>query len=184
MRRAIVVHGLHGKPHEAWFPWLKAELEKRKFYVSVPQMPSPSEPHICSWVSELAQKVGSPDKDTILIGHSLGCITILHYLESLQEGRQIGGAVFISGFASFPGIPETSSFFSLPLNWQKIKSRCKKFVVINSDNDKYVSLVEGRELAERLGTKMIIEKGLGHMGEGDKCRELPSALKAALGISN
>lgn len=182
MRRAIIVHGLSGRPHEAWFPWLSAELEKRKFSVSVPQMPSPNQPHIASWVSELAQKTASPDKGTILIGHSLGCITILHYLESLQEGKTIGGAVFVSGFSSYPGIPETASFFSLPLNWQKIKSHCKKFTIINSDNDKFVRLIEGRELAEKLGGKLIVEKGLGHMGANDNCKTLPSALKAVLDV--
>ncbi len=183
MKRAIIVHGLQGHPREAWFPYLSAELEKRKFSVSVPQLPNPASPDVRPWVAELAKTAHSPDENLFLIGHSLGCITILRYLESLQEGKTVGGVVMVSGFAQGIGIPEISSFFLFPINWAKIRSHSKKFTAINSDNDRHVPLKYGEELKEKLGAKLIIEKGAGHIGEGDKCRILPSVLKAVLEMS-
>ena len=80
MKRAIIVHGWDGFPEEAWFPWLKRELEARGFTVDVPQMPEAATPKIDLWVPALAQAVGAPDVELVLIGHSIGVQTILRYL--------------------------------------------------------------------------------------------------------
>ncbi len=46
MKRVFIVHGWDGYPTEGWFPWLKAELEKRGFTVAVPAMPHPERPTV------------------------------------------------------------------------------------------------------------------------------------------
>ena len=96
-KRAFIIHGWDGYPQEGWFPWLKAELEQRGFTVEVPSMPHPSKPTIEDWVNHLARLVGEPDEQTYLIGHSMGCQTILRYLASLNN-QKIGGAVLVAGF--------------------------------------------------------------------------------------
>lgn len=37
VKRVVIAHGWDGHPNEIWFPWLKAELEKREFEVIIPQ---------------------------------------------------------------------------------------------------------------------------------------------------
>lgn len=72
MKRIFMVHGWDGFPENHWFPWLKKELEKIGFKVTVPKMPDTSNPKINSWVSFLEKSVGAIDIDAFFIGHSIG----------------------------------------------------------------------------------------------------------------
>ena len=99
VRRVFIVHGWQGTPSVNWFPWLKFKLEGRGIRVMVPQLPDTGRPRMTPWVNELAKTVVVPDKDCYFIGHSLGCITILRYLESLKD-QTIGGVVLVAGFTT------------------------------------------------------------------------------------
>lgn len=59
-KRVFIIHGWDGYPEEAWFPWLKSQLEQAGFTVEVPAMPQPDEPTIEAWVPKLAEVVGEP----------------------------------------------------------------------------------------------------------------------------
>lgn len=78
MKRVFIIHGWDGNPDEGIFPWLKKELETKGFQVCNPAMPEPLKPQIDEWVKFLAEQVGTPDKDTIFFGHSIGAQTILN----------------------------------------------------------------------------------------------------------
>ncbi len=80
MKRVIIIHGWEGKPESNWFPWLRNELEKRGVKVEVPEMPDTDHPKESEWVPHLANIIDTPDEHTVLVGHSLGGITILRYL--------------------------------------------------------------------------------------------------------
>jgi len=95
-KRVFVIHGWDGSPQNCWFPWLKNELKKKGFVVQVLSMPHPENPTITDWVNHLADAVGEPDKNTYFVGHSIGCQTILRYIEQLQ--KPIGGVVCVAGF--------------------------------------------------------------------------------------
>ena len=94
--RAVIIHGYGGEPMRGFRPWLKKELEARGFAVSVPAMPSPNEPRVEEWVAAIAKEVGKDGNDCILVGHSLGCVAILRYLEMAK--KKVAGAVLIAGF--------------------------------------------------------------------------------------
>jgi predicted alpha/beta hydrolase family esterase len=95
--KAVFVHGYQGTAMGGWRPWLKRELEARGWSVSAPEMPTPDAPMVEEWVATIAREVGDSGKDCVLVGHSLGCIAILRYLERAK--KQVGGAVFVAGFA-------------------------------------------------------------------------------------
>ncbi len=179
MKRAFLIHGWGGKPETGWRPWLKKELEKKGFSVSVPAMPDTEHPRVDAWVSHLRKAVGIPDKDCYLVGHSAGCITILRYLEAFKETQRIGGAVLVAGFSDNLGFKELDSFFSRPIDWKKIKSRCAKFVAIHSTNDQFVAMKHGKAFQEKLGADLVKER----MGHFSRAKELPAALEAVLKIS-
>jgi len=99
MKRAFIIHGWGGSPEEGWLLWLKNELEKREFEVYVPGMPDSKHPKMDAWLERLKKDVGTPDENCYFVGHSLGCISILRYLEGLSQDQQIGGAVLVAGFS-------------------------------------------------------------------------------------
>ena len=186
MKRAIIVHGWEGHPNEAWFPWLKANLEPRGFHVEIPQMPTPETPKIETWVPFLASVVGTPDADTYLIGHSIGVQTILRYLETIDTS--IGGVLAVAGFFNLKpgsiGSPEdiqmAQPWLKTPMDFEKIRKNAGQITAIFSDNDKYVSLENADAFKEKLGAKTIIEHNRGHYGHHDLPFEISVALEEIL----
>ncbi len=179
MKRAVIVHGWEGTPEAGWLPWLKRKLKQDGWAVAVPAMPDTMQPVMGTWVQELSEIVGRPDLDTYLVGHSLGCVTILRYLETLRGAEAIGGAMLVAGFASdltAPGYSgELSGFFTTPLQWGEIKRRCHKFVAIQSDNDKWVAVENLTTFKQELGAEGILLHNMGHFSGDDGFTELPIA---------
>ena len=189
-RRVFIVHGWGGSPRSDFNPWLKKELEAKGFEVIAPEMPNPEEPKIETWVFYLTQKVGDVDEQTYFVGHSIGCQTILRYLESLPIDKKIGGAVFVAGFFKLMYLEDNESeeiaklWTETPINLAKVKSVLNKSVAIFSDNDPYVSLDNKNKFANEIGSKIIIEHNMAHFNEGAGITQLPIALKSVLEISN
>ena len=84
MKKAYLVHGWMGNPNNCWFPCLKEKLEELNFEVIIPQMPNPGEPKIETWVPHLQEIAKDADEESIFIGHSIGCQTILRFLEKIN----------------------------------------------------------------------------------------------------
>ena len=182
-KRAFLIHGWEGTPEDAWRPWLKNELEKRGYTVIMPAMPDTYHPKMDGWVNHLTEVVGVPDKECYLVGHSLGCIAILRYIETLEENQEVGGVIFVAGFSDDLGIKELNTFFTKPIDWSKIKSHCKKFIAIHSDNDPYVPLKHGDIFKEKLNAEVIVKHNMKHFSGDDGIIELPVVLDALLKIS-
>ncbi len=191
-KRVIIVHGWEGTPEDGWFPWLKRELEARGFSVSVPQLPDAENPRIDKWISKLAETVGTPDTHTYFVGHSMGCQAIARYLETLPEGTNVGGAVFVAGFfkhlTGLEDDPETQEtdwhWLTAPLDLGQVRRRLPKSVAIFSDDDPWVPLDNQDDFRDKLGSEIVIEHGKGHFsGNRDKAFEVPIILEKVLGMS-
>ncbi|HEY5600638.1 MAG TPA: alpha/beta hydrolase [Patescibacteria group bacterium] len=184
----IMVHGWSGTPSEGWFPWLKKELEIKGFKVQIPEMPDTDNPKIGPWVRKLSEVVGTPSEILILVGHSVGCQTILRYLESLPTVIKIRGIILVAPFFTLT-LDENEEeeiarpWLETPIDYQKVKSRTNKIVAIFSDNDPFVSLENVQMFEQRLNSKTIVEKNKGHFSGDDGVNELPVVLKAIEEIS-
>lgn len=183
MKRVFIVHGWGKNPSGDWYPWLKERLESKGFSVEVPEMPNTDEPSIDEWVPFLAEKVKNPDSDTYFVGHSIGCQTVLRYLEKIDAN--IGGAVLVAGW--FNLTPETfeeegteeiaKPWIETPIDFEKVKHNCSKFLCIFSDNDPYVPLSDSDLFKERLNAEIIVQKEKGHFGSEDNITEIPVVLE-------
>lgn len=183
MKRAVIVHCWSGTPDYCWYPWVKQQLEAKGFEVIVPAMPDTDEPELAKWLPHLIKTVGTPDEDTFLIGHSIGCATIMRYLEQLPEGQKVGGVVLVAGFTHNLGMDQLANFYQTPLDFEKIRSSTAKgFVNIHSNNDQYVPVDQSPMLKEKLGGEAIMLHAKGHFsGPVDKeesCIELPEVVVA------
>jgi uncharacterized protein len=187
MKRVFIIHGWDGYPQEGWFPWLKKELESRGYKVFVLAMPHPETPTIDEWVGFLKHSVGEPDEDTHFIGGSIGCQTILRYLETL-EGRVVGSVVLVAPWMTlnqevWDEGEETRAtgkpWVEIPIDFEKVKGMARDFTCIFSDNDPIVPYEENRKIfEEKLHAKILTQAGKGHFRESDGVTELPIVLSA------
>ena len=187
--RVFIIHCWDGHPEDNWYPWLKKELEKRGFLVEVPAMPGTSEPKIDVWIPYLAKLVGEADENTFFVGHSIGCQTIVRYLQTLSEGTKIGGAVFVAGWYDLRNLETEEEkriagpWVDEPRNDKKIREVVNHAIAIFSDNDPFVMPENQKSWKDKVGAKIIIEHGAGHFRGEDGFKELPIALEAVLEIA-
>ena len=135
----------------------------------------------------LAKKVGVLDSQTYFVGHSIGCQTILRYLENASVPA--GGAVLVAGWLILTGL-ETNEDKSIakewltkPISFDKIKKR-SRITAVFSDDDPFVPLENVKFFEQKLASAIIIEHKKGHLNGEANVMELPSALSAVLEFAN
>ena len=167
MTNIIIVHGSYGHPAENWFPWLKSELEKLGCRTFVPKFPTPETQSLRNWLKVFEDYKQYLNENSIVVGHSLGVAFLLNVLERLNHS--IKAAFLVAGCISPLNNPTfdeiNKTFIDRRFDWDRIKKNCKKFYVFHSDNDPYVPLKHGKELANNLGVDVIIVKSAGHFNE-------------------
>lgn len=187
-KRVFIVHGWDFNPEMNWYPWLAAELKKRGFSVYVLEMPNTSEPEINAWVSHLEKAVGKLDEQTFFIGHSIGCQTIMRFLESQKE--KCAGALFVAGWFALDNLESeevaeiAKPWLTKPINYERVINNLGKLAVLLSSNDPYNKLKENKNIfEEKLKAKVKIIENKGHFTQDDGCKELPEALQEFLKIA-
>ncbi len=160
---AFIFHGTAGYPGENWFPWLKKELESSGCNVIIPQFPTPEGQTLGNWFEVFEQYKQDYGPETILIGHSLGGAFLLRVLE--RYNVKIKAAFLVAapiGILPLKNYETDKPFIGHQFDWEKIRKNSGKFFVFHSDNDPFVSLGNGQELAKRLGTELIFIPKAGH----------------------
>lgn len=187
MKRAFLIHGWSGTPEHGWFPWLKRELEARGFHVEAPEMPETDTPRIETWVPHLAAAVGVPDEETILIGHSMGCQTVLRYLAGLPKGQRVGAVYLVAGFIeslteidSEEELRVSKPWLETPIDFDRVKHVAGRIIAFFSDNDRFVPLENEVAMREKIGARTIIVPNMNHFAGDDGVTELPVLLDAIL----
>ncbi len=186
MKRVIIVHGWYDSPEGSWFPWLKRKLEEKGFKVDVPAMPDTNIPKIDAWVKKLEETAGKPDRDTFLVGHSIGCQTIMRYLE--KTGAKIGGILFVAGWFTLKGLGAEEQIVAKPwletqIDTDKVRDSAGKIIAIFCDDDLYVPISNAETFKKRLNAEIIMQTGKGHFSGEDGVTELPEALDAILKLT-
>ncbi|OGM98266.1 MAG: hypothetical protein A2915_04070 [Candidatus Yanofskybacteria bacterium RIFCSPLOWO2_01_FULL_41_34] len=187
-KRVLIIHGWGGWPNEEWLVWLKNELETRGFEVMIPEMPDTDKPTIKSWLRKLSEVVGLTDENTYFVGHSIGCQAIMRYLEQLPDDQKVGGVVFVAGWFNLTdGVWDETytreiadEWINTPIDFEKTKQHTNNFVLIASDNDPYVSLINSELFRNNLNAKIIVLKNKGHISEEDGVVELSVVLEELL----
>lgn len=164
MREVLIFHGTGGSPKGNWFPWLKKELEEKDYQVFVPQFPHPKDHHLPDWLGVLKEYDRHINEKTILIGHSLGGLFLLRVLERLS--KPVYAAFLVAtpvGVRPILYYDSDEKFSGFRFDWEKIRKGAKHFTAYHSDNDPYISLGNGEELAKQLGVKLTFIPKAGHI---------------------
>jgi predicted alpha/beta hydrolase family esterase len=162
MKNAILLHGTFGNPDNFWFPWLRAQLKAQGFSVTAPQLPDADHPNLERW-TKFAVKNLKFDADTVLIGHSAGCPTVLSILERLK--KPIRRAILVAGYIRLKEMKDDNPMLLKEPDWEKIKRNGHEFFFFNSDNDPWgCNISQGEALRKKLGGTLIIKTGERHFG--------------------
>jgi len=180
--KIFIVHRWDGTPDKDWLPWVKGELEKKGYEVIVPEMPNSQEPKIEEWIPFLANLVGEADEDTFFIGHSVGCQTIMRYLEFIYPAK-IGGIIFVAPWFNLINLEDEESsaiakpWIETPVDLEKVKNATDNITVLMSDNDPFVPLTDKEIFERKLNARVIVKKNMGHFTGDDGVMEIPKLLK-------
>ena len=183
-KRLFIIHGWNFDPKMHWYPWIKKEFEKKGFKVEVPVMPNTSKPEINAWVSHLKKIVGELNEDTYFIGHSIGCQTIMRFLEKENYNGKIGKVIFVAGWFKLGNLEDeevkeiANPWINTPINFNKVKEKISNLTVFLSSNEPYNYIEENKmTFEEKLKAKVIILDNKGHFTEEDGVNKLPEVLK-------
>ena len=185
MKKIYLIHGWGGSDsNEGWFGWLKEEGKKRGYEVIGFNMPNTNEPIIDEWVGFLQKNIKNVDEETYFVGHSIGCQTIMRFLETLPENKKIGGVVFVAGWFNLKeeiyseGDDELESraiakpWIETPIDFKKLKSHTNNFLAIFSTDDPFVPLTDEKLFKKNLGAKTVIKENKGHFDVSEKIEEI------------
>lgn len=154
----VLLHSYGGSPGRNFFPWLKRELTKRGYKVQVPLLPH-SDKKRANEKDDMAAlwKQTKFNKNTVLLGHSLGAVVAMKAVEKLNH--PIRKLIVVGGFIK-PKFEDQPRFFEKTFNWKfnftKIKRNAPDIRILHDLNDKVVPLSRAQELHTALGREPIL----------------------------
>ena len=183
MKKIYLVHCWDGTSSDGWYPWLEEKINDKNVNLNRFDMPNTANPKIDEWVYYLNNKVDLLNEETYFIGHSIGCQTILRYLET-KEITKIGGILFVAPWLDLltEAIEDEDSYntaqpwINTPIDFEKIKRFTNNISCIFSDNDYFVSLEQEKEFRNKLNAKTVIVNNKGHISQDDDVYELQEIL--------
>lgn len=191
MNKIYMVHCWDGTKDDGWYPWLDEKVSNESNKVIRFNMPDTEHPEIEKWVSELDKQVDTLDSNTYFIGHSIGCQTILRYLETKNVDK-IGGILFVAPWLDL--LPEAISdedsyntaypWINTKIDFDKIKNIADNITCIFSDDDYFVSIDQKEEFEKLLNAKTIVVSGMGHISADDGVNELSEIYTSVIDMLN
>jgi len=182
VKRVVIVHGYNSTPKGLWFPWLKKELEARGYAVLVPELPKPLLPDPAVWQATLEHEVGSID-DTIIVAHSLGTITALHYLESRPENERCKAFIAVAPFVRKRYGILVGDFFEHAPNFEAVKKHVPRMQVFSDPKDHLVPFADAEYLVQQMHCEFVVCGNRGHFDDRlNGIKEVPEILNAILDV--
>lgn len=178
-----IIHGYGATTENHWFPWLHAQLRAQGIRAVLVPLPESESPDFDRWQQTLAQYVGRPSENSIFVAHSLGTISLLHYLSATNPPR-IGGLVLVSAFgAPIPTLHEINGFdldayiARCRIDFAVIRRMTRHIELFTADNDTIVPPDNTRRLADALGGRLHVIPNGGHFLDREGFTELPPVLR-------
>jgi predicted alpha/beta hydrolase family esterase len=180
-RRVVVVPGYGATPADHWFPRLAHDLAGHGIDTEVVEMPHPDAPDPTAWATTAGEAIGDPDGATVVVGHSLGCLTVLRYLATVPGPWRLAGLVLVAGFLDrLPALPELDGFVGDGADVGHIPGHVEQVVVIRSDHDPLVPGTSTDRLAAALDAELVVVPGAGHFLADDGYEDLPEVRDVVL----
>ena len=183
MNKIYIVHCWDGSKEDGWYPWLDKKISNDENKVFRFDMPNTANPKINEWVTYLDKQIDCLDENTYFIGHSIGCQTIMRYLQT-KDICNIGGILFVAPWLDLLdyAIEDEESYntakpwLTETIDFDKIKKFTDNIHCIFSDDDYFVSIEQKEKFENLLNAKTIVVKDKGHISQDDGVFELEEIL--------
>ncbi|MBI5226462.1 serine hydrolase family protein [Candidatus Micrarchaeota archaeon] len=184
--RIGIVYGHGGFYENHWQTWLARECEKAGLETHYPDLPEPKKPILAEWIDALKKDMPVVDDKTALVGHSLGCAAILHWLKS--PTIKTVGSVILVGPAAEGNVAQSKLSFLTPfhqnLDLQVVRKKAKQIELFASDEDIWMSLDDSKKLAQELGARLHVFHNAGHLSINHGYTSFPEVLELIVGKTN
>lgn len=164
LMKVLILHAWYSKPQDHWYPGVKKELENKDYEVYLPELPTMNT-DLPDMKLQLAtiEKLVEIDRNTIVIGHSLGCLLAMR----LAERKSYKKKILVAGWDFDDLTPEHRLFWTKKIDHQKIRLNVEEIYCLSSDNDPYFTAFQAEEMSKRLGGKFILIRRAGHFTQKD-----------------
>lgn len=180
--RLVVVHGYGATTENHWFPRLQQRMASKGWDVTLADLPDSDAPAAGPWAEAVEDAVGHIDGRTYLVGHSLGCITLLRHLAGFPGPWTLGGIILVAGFTGkLESLPELDPYLQDDVELQDLPDRIRNCLVIHSDDDPLVPPSASASLATRLKAPTLVISGARHFLDVDGVTDLPEAATTLAG---
>jgi predicted alpha/beta hydrolase family esterase len=153
--RILIVPGLNGSGPGHW-----QTLWEEKYGCERVDQRDWANPDFAEWVGTLNAAVTARAEHTVIVAHSLGCLTVAHWACAYPENTgQIKCALLVAppDVESSSSIPETLRLFAahevIPF----------PSVLVGSENDHYMTLESARRLAGYWNSRFVNAGAVGHI---------------------
>lgn len=167
-----LIHGYTASPTSNWFQDFKANLDSDTVKVDILEMPNSNNPQLAQWIAYMKDCINRIDENTIFVGHSLGCVSILHYLNQVSV-KKIKALFMVSGFIERTPIPELKEFIQPQLNYSKFKEIAENIVSISAKDDDIVPYNYSEYMAKKLDSEFILLNQGKHFIDRDNITVFP-----------
>ncbi|MEU8919397.1 alpha/beta fold hydrolase [Kitasatospora sp. NPDC048545] len=185
MSEIVVAHGYGASDDSVWFPYLTEQLAKAGHRVTVPRLPETGAPRLQPWreaYGEAALAAG-PAESTVLVGHSIGGVNVLRFLEQHdpEANGVFAGVLLVSASAHPVGYEALASFFEDEFDWERIRRSARGFRILQAMDDP-VNQPDPAEhvrlFVRGLGATAVVTPTGGHYGAApDDHVEVPEAVR-------
>ncbi|WP_295729204.1 alpha/beta hydrolase [uncultured Limosilactobacillus sp.] len=170
MKTAYLIHGTSTRDDD-WFPWL-AEAVVPTISLERLWLPEPFSPDVKAWDAAIDEQIQPTYAGLTMVAHSLGCLAALRYVNrhSLHDVRLL----LVGAFAQpLPHYPELNHFMEPALDFQKIRAKVSRAVVITAQNDPIAPYQDSVAVANQLNAKLIVRPTGGHFLSSDGFQKFP-----------
>jgi len=137
MSTVVIAHSFGSDGTSAWHPQARRDLEALGHTVKVPDLPDTNAPQPKAWKAAFADHTrASAPQDTILVGHSIGGVNVLRFLEEHDPtAGAFAGVVLVATPAHEVGYEALAAFFDKPFDWHSISRAASHFRVLVAADD-------------------------------------------------
>ena len=173
--KVFIVHGYQSAPDDHWFPWLAQHIKQTGHECEIVQLQGSDQPDLATWKQNLTTQVQPLNDQTIIVAHSLGCLSTLDFLSEALNGRILKAIFLVAGFhEKLSSLPELNLFIQQArLNDALLRFRIQQRYSLFSCNDPFVPAPLSIRLGQMLNAQMIEIKQAGHFMQSDGFHEFP-----------